>query len=196
MTKKTKKKTRGTVALVVLAILSVLVLSYFAVFTNGFTTDFKDFFVKVDNDFIINNGSGYIVSSDKSLNIKTLSALGFLEKSVVDDCNVSIKANESIKFDYYVDGNLVSFNNDVDWSKAFEIKKNKVGFSIKSKVDTLEELFYIIHGTDAVRFLDTDYRINNMFILTITKDETELNLYFCVSDVEIQIEFESEEIIF
>ena len=196
MTKKTKKKTRGIVALVALAILSVLVLSYFAVFTNGFTTDFKDLFVKVDNDFIINNGFGYIVSSDKSLDIKTLSAFGFLEKSVVDDCSVSIKANESIKFDYYVDGNLVSFNNNVDWSKAFDVKKNKVGFSIKSKADTLEELFYIIHGTEAVRFLDTDYRINNMFVLTITKDETELNLYFCVSDAEIQIEFDSEEIIF
>lgn len=196
MAKNKRKKSARIALCIVSSVVLVLVFSYFAVFTNGFSTAFNGFLIKVDGDYLLSNGAGYLAYIDDPLEIKTLSVLGPLESSVVDDCQIDIHVNENIKFEYYVDGNLTTFNDDVDWSSAFEVKKNRNGFSITPKAVTLEELFWLVYDTEAVRFLDVNYHVNNMFVATISKDDKNIDLYFSVSDSERQVVLDSEEIIF
>ena len=60
----------------------IAVGGFFAFFTNGFTGDFKTFYVSMGDENILTNTGGYVLSWDSPLTIDVKYTFGALSKEV------------------------------------------------------------------------------------------------------------------
>ena len=65
----TKSKIGQVVSYIVILLVIVAVIGVFAYFTNGFTSDFKTFYVTVNGKDVMTTTGGYVLSQDKSTTV-------------------------------------------------------------------------------------------------------------------------------
>ena len=63
----TKSKIGQVVSYIVILLVIVAVIGVFAYFTNGFTSDFKTFYVSVNGKDVMTSQSGYVVTPSEPL---------------------------------------------------------------------------------------------------------------------------------
>ena len=152
----------------ILLILAVItVIGVVAHFTNGFTSDFKTFYVTVDGKDVMTSSGGYKVTTEKPLQVDVKYTFNFATDET-KDYSVKIVPNkiENSDFTYTVDGESKSFQSETNISNGFEIVKGEKSFTVTPKGETIVEVLSAIYGKEITDCESKGY--NDMFTLVVT----------------------------
>ena len=185
-----------TYILLVLAIITVI--GVVAHFTNGFTSDFKTFYVTVDGKDVMTSSGGYKVTVEKPLQVDVKYTFDAFNKNETKDYSVKIIPNkiENSDFTYTVDGESKSFQSETDLTSAFEIDKGEKSFTVKPKGKSLTEVLTAFYGTEVTDCENKGY--TDMFTIVVTSynGEASVKLNFTVAGKVTGVSFDKEVILF
>lgn len=194
----TKSKIGQVVSYIVILLVIVAVIGVFAHFTNGFTSDFKTFYVSVDGKDVMISGSGYAISENEPLSVDVKYTFGAFNKNDTKDYSVKIVPNkiENSDFTYTVDGESKSFQSETDLTAAFEIEKGEKSFTVKPKGKSLTEVLTAFYDTEVTDCENKGY--TDMFTLIITSynGEASVKLNFTIAGKVVGVVLDREVIVF
>jgi hypothetical protein len=120
--KKHSVKLSKVLSYVVVILLLAAICGCLAYFTNGFTSDFKTFYVESNGNTYLSNTSGYILSAEKENRFDVKYTFSALSKEV-NGYSVKIVPNvtNETDFDFKVGDDVYSFGAEPDLTKGFDI---------------------------------------------------------------------------
>ena len=193
MTKTTKIITYIAIVLAVITLIGVV-----AHFTNGFTSDFKTFYVTVDGKDVMTSAGGYRVTTSKPLEVDVKYTFGALNNKVDKGYSLKIIPNNipDKDFTYTVDGEMKYFQSETDLSDGFEIDKGEKSFRIKPKGETIAEVLSAVYGKSITDCESKGY--TNMFTIIVTSynGEASVKLDFSLAIRVAGITLDKEAILF
>lgn len=156
------------VSYIILLMVIVATIGVFAYFTNGFTSDFKTFYVSVNGKDVMTSQGGFVVTNKEPLSVDVKYTFGALNKNDSKDYSIKIVPNkiENKDFTYTVDGESKSFQSETDLSDGFDVVKGEKSFTIKAKGETITEVLSAIYGKEITDCESKGY--NDMFTLIVT----------------------------
>lgn len=193
MTKTTKIITYIAIVLAVITVIGVV-----AHFTNGFTSDFKTFYVTVDGKDVMTSAGGYRVTTSKPLEVDVKYTFGALNNKVDKGYSLKIIPNNipDKDFTYTIDGEMKYFQSETDLSDGFEIDKGEKSFRIKPKGETISEVLSAVYGKSITDCESKGY--TNMFTVIVTSynGEASVKLDFSLAIRVAGITLDKEAILF
>ena len=192
----TKSKIGQVVSYVVILLVIVAVIGVFAYFTNGFTSDFKTFYVSVNGKDVMTSSSGYVITPQEPLSVDVKYTFAF-NQSETKGYSVKIVPNKSDEdFDFSVDGETHYFGDEKDLSNGFVIDKQEKSLTVTPKGSTPLEILQAIYPESEVSCESKGY--NDMFTLIITSynGESSVKLNFALERRVTGITFDKEVIEF
>ena len=194
----TKTKIGQVVSYIVILLVIVAVIGVFAHFTNGFTSDFKTFYVSVDGKDVMISGSGYTISDNEPLSVDVKYTFGSFNKNETKDYSVKIIPNkiENSDFTYTVDGESKSFQLETDLTAAFEIDKGEKSFTVKTKGKSLTEVLTAFYGTEVTDCENKGYTDMFTIIVTSYNGEASVKLNFTIAGKVVGVVLDQEVIVF
>ena len=192
----TKTKIGQVVSYIVILLVIVAVIGVFAYFTNGFTSDFKTFYVSVNGKDVMTSSSGYVITPQEPLSVDVKYTFAF-NQSETKGYSVKIVPNKTDEdFDFTVDGETHYFGDEKDLSNGFIIDKQEKSFTVTPKGSTPLEILQAIYPESEVSCESKGY--NDMFTLIITSynDESSVKLNFALERRVTGITFDKEVILF
>lgn len=193
MTKTTKIITYIAIVLAVITVIGVV-----AHFTNGFTSDFKTFYVTVDGKDVMTSAGGYRVTTSKPLEVDVKYTFGALNNKVDKDYSLKIIPNNipDKDFTYTVDGEIKYFQSETDLSDGFEIDKGEKSFRIKPKGETIAEVLSAVYGKEVTDSENKGYTDMFTIIVTSYNGEASVKLNFSLASRVTGITLDKEAILF
>ena len=193
MTKTTKIITYIAIVLAVITVIGVV-----AHFTNGFTSDFKTFYVTVDGKDVMTSAGGYRVTTSKPLEVDVKYTFGALNNKVDKDYSLKIIPNNipDKDFTYTVDGEMKYFQSETDLSDGFEIDKGEKSFRIKPKGETIAEVLSAVYGKSVTDCENKGYTDMFTIIVTSYNGEASVKLGFSLAIRVAGITLDKEAILF
>ena len=193
MTKTTKIITYIAIVLAVITVIGVV-----AHFTNGFTSDFKTFYVTVDGKDVMTSAGGYRVTTSKPLEVDVKYTFGALNNKVDKDYSLKIIPNNipDKDFTYTVDGEMKYFQSETDLSDGFEIDKGEKSFRIKPKGETIAEVLSAVYGKEVTDCENKGYTDMFTIIVTSYNSEASVKLNFSLASRVTGITLDKEAILF
>ena len=193
MTKTTKILTYIAIVLAVITVIGVV-----AHFTNGFTSDFKTFYVTVDGKDVMTSAGGYRVTTSKPLEVDVKYTFGALNNKVDKDYSLKIIPNNipDKDFTYTVDGEMKYFQSETDLSDGFEINKGEKSFRIKPKGETISEVLSAVYGKSITDCESKGYTDMFTIIVTSYNGEASVKLNFSLAIRVAGITLDKEAILF
>ena len=194
----TKSKIGQVVSYIVILLVIVAVIGVFAHFTNGFTSDFKTFYVSVDGKDVMISGNGYVISENEPLSVDVKYTFGSFNKNETKDYSVKIIPNkiENSDFTYTVDGESKSFQLETDLTAAFEIDKGEKSFTVKPKGKSLTEILTAFYGTEVTDCENKGYTDMFTIIVTSYNGEASVKLNFTIAGKVVGVVLDREVIVF
>ena len=194
----TKSKIGQVVSYIVIVLVIVAVIGVFAHFTNGFTSDFKTFYVSVDGKDVMISGNGYVISENEPLSVDVKYTFGSFNKNETKDYSVKIIPNkiENSDFTYTVDGESKSFQLETDLTAAFEINKGEKSFTVKPKGKSLTEVLTVFYGTEVTDCENKGYTDMFTIIVTSYNGEASVKLNFTIAGKVVGVVLDREVIVF
>ena len=194
----TKSKIGQVVSYIVILLVIVAVIGVFAHFTNGFTSDFKTFYVSVDGKDVMISGNGYVISESEPLSVDVKYTFGSFNKNETKDYSVKIIPNkiENSDFTYTVDGESKSFQSETDLTAAFEIDKGEKSFTVKPKGKSLTEVLTAFYGTEVTDCENKGYTDMFTIIVTSYNGEASVKLNFTIAGKVVGVVLDREVIMF
>lgn len=194
----TKSKIGQVVSYIVILLVIVAVIGVFAHFTNGFTSDFKTFYVSVDGKDVMISGNGYVISESEPLSVDVKYTFGSFNKNETKDYSVKIIPNkiENSDFTYTVGGESKSFQLETDLTAAFEIDKGEKSFTVKPKGKSLTEVLTAFYGKEVTDCENKGYTDMFTIIVTSYNGESSVKLNFALERRVTGITFDKEVIEF
>ena len=192
----TKTKIGQVVSYIVILLVIVAVIGVFAYFTNGFTSDFKTFYVSVNGKDVMTSSSGYVITPQEPLSVDVKYTFAF-NQSETKGYSVKIVPNKTDEdFDFSVDGETRYFGDEKDLSNGFIIDKQEKSFTVTPKGSTPLEILQAIYPESEVSCESKGY--NDMFTLIITSynGEASVKLNFALERRVTGITFDKEVIQF
>ncbi len=159
-------KIGNAIVYIVIILVVVALGGFFAFFTNGFTGDFKTFYVSMGDESILTNTGGLVLSWDSPITIDVKYTFGALSKEV-SGYDVIIVPNADNDFAFLVDGEPYSFSAIDDCTSAFDIQREENSFTINYK--SLREILDTLYEESVVDFnkSDVDWE-KDLFTMIIT----------------------------
>ena len=192
----TKSKIGQVVSYIVILLVIVAVIGVFAYFTNGFTSDFKTFYVSVNGKDVMTTANGYVITPQEPLSVDVKYTFAF-NQSETKGYSVKIVPNKTDEnFDFSVDGETHNFGNEKDLSNGFIIEKKEKSFTVIPKGGTPQEILQAVYADNKVVCENKGY--NDMFTLIITSynGESSIKLNFELERRVTGIMFDREVIEF
>ena len=192
----TKSKIGQVVSYIVILLVIVAVIGVFAYFTNGFTSDFKTFYVSVNGKDVMTTANGYVITPQEPLSVDVKYTFAF-NQSETKGYSVKIVPNKTDEdFDFSVDGETHRFGDEKDLSNGFIIDKQEKSFTVTPKSGSLQEVLQAIYSENEVVCENKGY--NDMFTLIITSynGESSVKLNFALERRVTGITFDREVIEF
>ena len=194
MTKHTISKI-ATYLLILLA--AAVVIGVFAHFTDGFTSDFKTFYVSANGKDVMNAAGGYTVTRERPLQIDVKYTFGALGQSV-SGYSVKIVPHRVADrdFTYTVGGAVKSFQSEPDLTAGFEITRQASSFTVLPKGDTLTEVLGAVYGQSVSDCEECAYA--DMFTLVVSSydGEATVRVHFTLTGSVSGVILDSEVIEF
>ena len=194
-----KRKSTGWIAYVAILLVAVVIVGVVARFTNGFTDDFKTFYIKVDGKEIMSSADGYEITPEKPLHAEVKYTFSFTSDeskgySVKILPNVSEKSKD---FSYTVNGERKSFQSEEDFSEGFEIEKGESSFTVTPKGATLTEVLQAIYPEIETENLE-EKAYNDMFVLAVSSynGKSSVKICFTLRSKVTGIKLNKEAIVF
>lgn len=194
----TKTKIGQVVSYMVILLVIVAVIGVFAHFTNGFTSDFKTFYVSVNGKDVMISGSDYAISENEPLSVDVKYTFGAFNQNETKDYSVKIIPNkiENSDFTYTVDGESKSFQSETDLTAAFEIEKGEKSFTVKPKGKSLTEVLTAFYGTEVTDCENKGYTDMFTIIVTSYNGEASVKLNFMIAGKVVGVILDREVIVF
>ena len=194
----TKSKIGQVVSYIAILLVIVAVIGVFAHFTNGFTSDFKTFYVSVDGKDVMISGSGYVISENEPLSVDVKYTFDAFNKNETKDYSVKIIPNkiENSDFTYTVDGESKSFQLETDLTAAFEIDKGEKSFTVKPKGKSLTEVLTAFYSTEVTDCENKGYTDMFTIIVTSYNGEASVKLNFTIAGKVVGVVLDREVIVF
>ena len=192
----TKSKIGQVVSYIVILLVIVAVIGVFAYFTNGFTSDFKTFYVSVNGKDVMTTANGYVITPQEPLSVDVKYTFAF-NQSETKGYSVKIVPNKTDEnFDFSVDGETHNFGDEKDLSNGFIIEKKEKSFTVIPKGSTPQEILQAVYSDNEVVCENKGY--NDMFTLIITSynGESSVKLNFALERRVTGITFDREVIEF
>lgn len=193
----TKSKIGQVVSYIVILLVIVAVIGVFAHFTNGFTSDFKTFYVSVDGKDVMISGNGYVISENEPLSVDVKYTFGSFNKNETKGYSVKIVPNKTDEdFDFSVDGETHFFGDEKDLTNGFLIDKREQSFTVVPKGGTPLEILKAVYPENEVTCESKGY--NDMFTVIVTSynGESSVKLNFALERRVTGITFDKEVIEF
>lgn len=194
-----KRKSTGWVAYMAILFVAVVIVGVVARFTNGFTDDFKTFYIKVDGKEIMSSADGYEITPEKPLHAEVKYTFSFTSDEN-KGYSVKILPNASEKskdFSYTINGERKSFQSEEDLTDGFEIEKGESTFMITPKGATLTEVLQAIYPEIETEHLE-EKAYNDMFVLSVSSynGKSSVKICFTLRSKVTGIKLNKEAIVF
>ena len=193
---------KGNVGRIVSYILILMVIvatiGVFAYFTNGFTSDFKTFYISVNGKDVMTSQGGFVATTKEPLSVDVKYTFGAFNKDENKGYSVKIVPNkiENGDFTYTVDGESKSFQSETDLTAAFAIDKGEKSFTVKPKGKSLTEVLTAFYGTEVTDCENKGYTDMFTIIVTSYNGEASVKLNFTVAGKVTGVSFDREVIMF
>ncbi len=199
-------KKQGTVKIgkvlsyIAIVLVLVAVCGFVAYFTNGFTSDFKAFYVECNGEKVLSNGSGYELAPSEPLDVDVKYTFGAL---AAEQGGYTIKIVPNVDsdsdFDFTVDEGIYNFGSETDLTKGFNIEYKEDSFSIAPK-GQMEDILAGIYPNSVITVNKVKLNYDkDLFKLVVTSynGEASVSITFKISDCMITgITLDKEEIVF
>lgn len=158
MKKRRNISLKDVITWVMLSITLLAILAgvmFFAVFTNGFKSDFKEFYLTVESGgmkkTVMQTRSDLEVYIGSEYKINTKYTFEFLDKEYVRGYDIAVVPNNPTedKFVYMVDGVVTDYMSEKDLSSCLNIERDETSFVFTVKTD-LPELIRGLHPDSSV----------------------------------------------
>lgn len=189
----TKSKIGQVVSYIAILLVIVAVIGVVAHFTNGFTSDFKTFYVTVDGKDVMTSSGGYKVTTEKPLQVDVKYTFNFATDET-KNYSVKIVPNkiENSDFTYTVDGESKSFQSQTDLTAAFAIDKGEKSFTVKPKGKSLTEVLTAFYGTEVTDCENKGYMDMFTIIVTSYNGEASVKLNFTIAGKVVGVVLDRE----
>ena len=194
-----KRKSAGWLAYVGIVLVAIILVGVVARFTNGFTDDFKTFYIRVDGKEIMSSAGGYEITQAKPMQVEVKYTFSFATDEN-KGYNVKIVPNASEKskdFSFTVNGENRQFQAETDLTDGFEIEKSESSFRVTPKGENLTGVLQAIYpGLDMAHIEEKAY--NDMFALVVSSynEKSSVTIYFTLSSKVSGIRLDKEAIVF
>ncbi len=194
-----KRKSAGWLAYVGIVLVVIIIVGVAARFTNGFTDDFKTFYIRVDGKEIMSSAGGYEITRVKPMQAEVKYTFSFATDEN-KGYNVKIVPNavdKSKDFSFTVNGESKSFQSMQDLTGGFEIEKSESSFKVTPKGENLTGVLQVIYpGLDTAHIEEKAY--NDMFALVVSSynEKSSVTIYFTLSSKVSGIRLDKEAIVF
>ena len=194
-----KRKSAGWLAYVGIVLVVIIIVGVVARFTNGFTDDFKTFYLKVEDKEIMSNSGGYEITSAKPMQVEVKYTFSFAtdENKGYNVKIVPNAADQSKDFSFTVNGENRQFQAETDLTDGFGIEKSESSFKVTPKGENLTDVLQAIYpGLDTARIEEKAY--NDMFALVVSSynEKSSVTIYFTLSSKVSGIRLDKEAIVF
>ena len=189
------KKLTEIISAVLIVLCIVGIVGFVAYFTNGFTGDFKTFYVNIDGENIMGEKSNVLMNPNEPMKVDVKYALGFTSKDIK---GYKVKLAPISDFDFMVDGEVYSFAAVEDLEKGFTIVYEDEFFTITPK-GNMQDVLQAIYPEHEVMVDPKVIPDEDLFSITVyDKDETASVVLNCAINVftVIGITLDKEEIVF
>ena len=151
-----KRKLGKTITYFLILLVVIAAIGFIAHFTNGFTGDFKTFYVTINGKDVMTSAGGYEMSETKPLEVGVKYTFGALSKET-NGYSVKIVPNmvKDKNFDFTVDGETYSFFAEKDLFAGFYIAKTEKYFTVTPKGGTFTEVLQAIYSGQTVSDCET-----------------------------------------
>ena len=191
----TKATTIIAYVLIVLALVGVI--GFIAKFTSGFTSDFKTFYVTIDDKDIMTEANHYAIGKSETMKVDIKYTFNS-SNSEVSGYSVKIVPNvsEDKNFEFMVDGEVHSFYDIEDLTDGFIVEKSENSFTITPKGE-LTDILKAVYPEGEVADC-SEYNHHNMFSLVITSynGASTVTVNFAVLREAERVFFDKEAIVF
>ena len=194
-----KRKSAGWLAYVGIVLVVIIIVGVVARFTNGFTDDFKTFYLKVEDKEIMSGSGGYEITRAKPMQVEVKYTFSFATDEN-KGYNVKIVPNAADKnqdFSFTVSGESKSFQSLQDLTDGFEIEKSESTFRVTPKGENLTGVLQAIYpGLDTAHIEEKAY--NDMFALVVSSynEKASVTIYFTLSSKVTGVRLDKEAIVF
>ena len=194
-----KRKSAGWITYVGALLVVIIIVGVVARFTNGFTDDFKTFYVKVDDKEIMSSSGGYEITKEKPMQVEVKYTFSFAtdENKGYNVKIVPNAADKSKDFSFTVNGENRQFQAETDLTDGFEIEKSETSFKVTPKGENLTGVLQAIYpGLDTAQIEEKAY--NDMFALVVSSynEKASVTIYFTLSSKVTGIRLDKEAIVF
>lgn len=194
-----KRKSAGWLAYVGIVLVVIIIVGVVARFTNGFTDDFKTFYLKVEDKEIMSTSGGYEITSAKPMQAEVKYTFSFAtdENKGYNVKIVPNAADKSKDFSFTVNGENRQFQAETDLTDGFEIEKSESSFKVTPKGENLTGVLQAIYpGLDMAYIEEKAY--NDMFALVVSSynEKSSVTIYFTLSSKVTGIRLDKEAIVF
>lgn len=194
-----KRKSAGWLAYVGIVLVAIIIVGVVARFTNGFTDDFKTFYIRVDGKEIMSSANGYEITPERPLHAEVKYTFSFAtdENKGYNVKIVPNAADKSKDFSFTVNGENRQFQAETDLTDGFEIEKSESTFKVTPKGENLTGVLQAIYpGLDTARIEEKAY--NDMFALVVSSynEKSSVTIYFTLSSKVSGIRLDKEAIVF
>ena len=140
-------KVGKVITYILIFLVIVGVLGFVAYFTNGFTGDFKEFYVNVDGKNVLSETKGVMLAADAPLSANVKYTFGAVSKDISGYHLAVLPATD---FDFTVDGEAHKFADEKDLSAGFEITEGEEEFTLTPKGSLVEMLQAVYPDSEIV----------------------------------------------
>ena len=194
-----KNKSTNLIAYVGIVLAAIILVGVVARFTNGFTDDFKTFYIRVDGKEIMSSAGGYEITQSKPMQAEVKYTFSFAtdENKGYNVKIVPNAADKSKDFSFTVNGESKSFQSMQDLTDGFEIEKSENTFRVTPKGENLTGVLQTIYpGLDTAHIEEKAY--NDMFALVVSSynEKASVTIYFTLSSKVTGIRLDKEAIVF
>lgn len=202
MSKQGTNKIGKAISYIVIVLVLVAVCGLLAYFTNGFTSDFKTFYVECDGTQVMSTANGYHLTYGEPKTVDVKYTFGAVNKEISGySVKVIPKSDGNNDFDFTLDGNAYSFYGEDDFTNGFAIVQEENSFTIEPK-GNIEDVIKAVYPTYEVAIPD-DQEIDfskDMFTLIVYSynGEASITINFTIDDYRLpsSISLDKEVIVF
>ena len=194
-----KRKSAGWITYVGALLVVIIIVGVVARFTNGFTDDFKTFYLKVGDKEIMSGSGGYEITRAKPMQAEVKYTFSFATDEN-KGYNVKIVPNAADKnqdFSFTVDGESKSCHALEGLTAGFEIEKSESSFRVTPKGENLTGVLQAIYpGLDTAHIEEKAY--NDMFALVVSSynEKASVTIYFTLSSKVTGLRLDKEARVF
>ena len=168
----------------------VMVIGFFAYFTNGFSEDYKGFYITVNGERVLSAKGGLCLEAGTPVEVEVKYALASVGDKKTG-YSVRIVPNAKYDFDFTLDGEAMSFGSIEDFTTAFVITKEESSFRIETK-GSLQKTLEALFPGKTVEFDAFGLEEKDMFTMEITsyneKDTVLVHFRVLRGDLEVTVD--------